>query len=189
MNYKRLTVMLLVMGALVSVMLSSCTSTDTTISASEEVSEVSEFEIIRAAADAWVSSGKEPNITALELDRILERDIFILSVCDPDIYILGHVPGAINIYWKDVFKKENLELLPKDKQIIVYSNTGHTGSQVTALLNTLGYDAINLKWGMASWSTNEELTPERYEISKDCMGYLSMPGTEPGSRAETEECG
>lgn len=61
---------------------------------------VSEFEIIRAAADAYASSGKPGEITAQELYNILTddnlaNDPFILSVRRPDIYAKGHIPGAI----------------------------------------------------------------------------------------------
>lgn len=141
-------------------------------------------EEIREASDAYLSSGKAPNISAEELLEILydddpDNDPFILSVRSPEHYEKGHIPGAINIPWREVAKTENLAKLPKDWQIVVYCYTGHTASQVTALLNVLGYDAINLKFGMTSWTINRDIAPGRYEEAKDSHNYpLIIKGVE-----------
>ena len=92
---------------------------------------------------------------------------------------MGHIPGAINIPWREVAKQENLAKLPKDRQIVVYCYTGHTASQITALLNILGYDTINLKFGMTSWTINKDIAPGRYEEAKHSHNYpLVIEGTE-----------
>ena len=141
-------------------------------------------EVIREAADAYLSSDKTPNILAEELYGILyngnpDNPPFILSVRSPEHYEKGHIPGAINIPWREVAKTENLAKLPKDWQIVVYCYTGHTASQVTALLNVLGYDAINLKFGMTSWTINRDIAPGRYEEAKDSHNYpLIIKGVE-----------
>ena len=57
---------------------------------------------------------------------------------------MGHIEGAINIALKDIAKVENLQKLDPTKQIVVYCYTGRTGSQATAILNALGYNATNL---------------------------------------------
>ncbi len=144
----------------------------------------SSSEVIREAADAYLSSDKAPNILAEELYGILydgnpNNDPFILSVRSPEHYEKGHIPGAINIPWQEVAKQENLAKLPKDRQIVVYCYTGHTASQVTALLNILGYDAINLKFGMTSWTINRDIAPGRYEEAKHSHNYpLIIKGVE-----------
>ena len=141
-------------------------------------------EVIRETADAYLSSDKAPNIAADELYEILydgnpDNDPFILSVRSPESYTKGHIPGAINIPWREVVKQENLAKLPKDRQIVVYCYTGHTASQVTALLNILGYDAINLKFGMTSWTINKDIAPGRYEETQHSHNYpLVIEGVE-----------
>jgi len=148
----------------------------------------SEFDVVQAAADAWLSSGNAPNITAQDLfanlnDGDASNDPFILSVRSASQYELGHIPGAVNIPWREVAQTDNLAMLPTDTQIVVYCYTGHTGSQVTALLNALGYDAINLKFGMTSWVIDPEIAPGRYDEIKDCKDYpyetdaVSVTGT------------
>ena len=151
--------------------------------------EVSQFEMIREAADIYLSSGKTPNISAEELytnlaDGDPDNDPFILSVRSPEQYTKGHIPGAVNIPWREVAKEENLAELPKDRQIIVYCYTGHTASQVTSLLNILGYDAINLKFGMTAWTLDKDIAPGRYEETEDGKNYPIVRGAEPEGTQE-----
>ena len=134
------------------------------------------MEIIREASDTYLSSNRAPNISAEELygmlyDDDVENDPFVLSVRSPEHYEMGHIPGAINIPWREVAREENLATLPTDKQIVVYCYTGHTASQVTALLNAMGYDAMNLKFGMMSWTTDDDIAIVRYEKDKDSHDY------------------
>lgn len=119
-------------------------------------------EVVRMALDNYLSSGKAPTISAQEVfDNISDgdesNDPFILSVRKPEDYAKGHVPGAINIPWTELAKPENLSKLPPDRQIVVYCYTGHTGQIATTLLNALGYDAVNMKFGMMGWSKDPEV--------------------------------
>jgi rhodanese-related sulfurtransferase len=112
---------------------------------------------------------------------------FVLDVRNIDSYSTGHIPGCLHIDSKEVFKLENLKKLPPDRQIIVCSETGHTSAHVVALLNILGYDAINLKWGMSSWSfslNGDGDNLKRYSAEKDCMGYPIVKGWNPGQATE-----
>jgi rhodanese-related sulfurtransferase len=104
---------------------------------------------------------------------------FFLDVRDDESYLNGHLCGTAHVYWKDVFKKENLARLPLDRPILVYGTTGHESGQIAALLNLLGYDAINLKWGISGWSLSlpgKEIAPERFERERDCMNYDLVTG-------------
>jgi len=121
-----------------------------------------EFEVVRKAVEAYLTSGKPPVIEAKDLYQILndgdpENDPFILSVRKPEDDAKGRIPGAITIFWKDLWKPENLAKLPKDKKIVVYCYTGHTGGIAATILNLLGYDAVNLKFGMMGWTKNDEV--------------------------------
>lgn len=137
--------------------------------------------LIWEAVDAYLSSGKAANISAEDLyknitDNDPGNDFFILDVRSNADYIKGHISGAINIPWLQVAKTENLSKLPKDRKIVVYCYTGHTGSQTTALLNILGYDAINLKFGMTSWTLDKDIATGRYNESSDCKDYPVVTG-------------
>jgi rhodanese-related sulfurtransferase len=169
----------------------------------ENTEATDKFEIIRAAALAYLYSNKPENMDAQEFYHALHyTEIavqdqyyyftnpespdenpyivpFILDVREDETYQNGHICGAAHIFWKDVFKLENLKRLPPDRQILVCSDTGHESGMVAALLNLLGYDAINLKWGIAAWSLSlpgKEIAPARFIQERDCMNYPVLKG-------------
>lgn len=91
-------------------------------------------------------------ILPTELNKLIESgkasEFFLLDVRRPEDFAEGHIPGAQNIFWLDILKKENLKKLPIDKDIIIYCYVGHTSSQVMVLLNLLGYRCKSLKFGL-----------------------------------------
>lgn len=119
-----------------------------------------EADVVRAAASAYLNrEGMAPTMAAADLFDILNdgddtNDPFILSVRKPEDYAIGHIPGAVNIPWTKVALAENLRKLPTDRKIVVYCYTGHTGAIATAVLGALGYDTVNLKFGIMSWTTD-----------------------------------
>lgn len=122
---------------------------------------IDQTEVVRAALDTWISSGNPPVITAQALlDNISENpadDPYILSVRSATHYAIGHIPGAANIGWRAVGTAANLTELPMDRQIVVYCYTGHTGQLATTALAAMGYDTINLKFGMCSWTSADSV--------------------------------
>jgi len=82
-------------------------------------------------------------------DKLVDGDeFFLLDIRKPEDYAAGHIEGATNIFWLDLFKPENLQKLPKDKTIVLICYVGHTASQAMTLLRMLGYDVIVMKYGM-----------------------------------------
>jgi len=136
-----------------------------------------DFAVIQAAADKYLTTVKSPVISADALwenlnDGDKSNDPFILSVRSPADYAKGHIPGAVNIPWKDVARPESLAKLPKDRQIVVYCYTGHTGQIATTVLNLLGYNAINLKYGMMGWTKDDTvLAQPRFGPTTDQRDY------------------
>ena len=128
---------------------------------------ISESDIIRIACDNYATAGlkniKAADLNALITDGDLSNDPIIISVRKAEDYAKGHIPGAVNIPFTSIAKKENLQKLDPDKQIVVYCYTGRSGSQATAILNTLGYDAINLLWGISGWTTDPVVAAKRFD--------------------------
>jgi len=91
-------------------------------------------------------------VTPKQLNEMMERgqtkDMFILDIRCPEDYAKGHINGAVNIFWLDVLKPENLKKLPTDRKILIYCYVGHTSSQIMVLLKLLGYDVVSLKFGL-----------------------------------------
>ena len=163
--------------------------------------------IIAAAANAYLSDGnKRFDMTSSELYQALYGNLssktvmtpfdssfftgagnpysvpFFLDVRDDETYLNGHLCGTLHVFWKDMFKQENLAKLPTDRQILVTSDTGHESGVITALLNMLGYNAINLRWGITSWSLSlpgKDIAPERFNPTRDTMDYDMVSGFAP----------
>ena len=130
-------------------------------------SSTNKLEIIRIACDNYATAGLKNiaagNLSALITDGDPNNDPIIISVRKAEDYAKGHIPGAVNIAFTGIAKKENLQKLDPDKQIVVYCYTGRTGSQATAILNVLGYDAKNLLWGMSGWTTDPVVAAKRFD--------------------------
>lgn len=116
-----------------------------------------EFEVVRSAAEQSLAAVPDNgyHVSAEELRKKIEsgsKDFVIVDVREKEEkYKAGHIPGAIYINFEDIVKKESLAKLPKDKDIILYCNTGHEENKALSSLRMLGYKAYGLKFGYASW--------------------------------------
>lgn len=79
-------------------------------------------------------------------------DPYVLSVRGAADYAKGHIPGAKNIGWQNVAVLSNSMTIDPAKRVVAYCYTGHTGSLATMALGILGYDVVNLMYGMAGWN-------------------------------------
>lgn len=163
------------------------------------VEAVDEFALIAEVADAYLNSGKSPVISAEDVyNAVVSEDpnYFILSVRSVEDDAKGHVPGAITIPYRELWKAENLAKLPKDKKIVVICYTGHTASQATIYLNMLGYEAYAMKYGMMGWTDDAEVLAQApfskapdYPLEtavNELTGTNDLPVVETGF-AEAEE--
>jgi rhodanese-related sulfurtransferase len=151
------------------------------------------FETVRQAADKYVNSDVPMTITSKELYDKVTKAInltgyliewynpatfstgpIIVDVRSPDdetndVYPAGHIPGSIYIPWRQITTYENLTKLPKDRDLVIYSNSGETSAQVVAILNVLGYKAASLKWGIGGWTDNASVITDRYDLGSDTL--------------------
>jgi len=147
-----------------------------------------DFGVIQRTASSFLA-GWTPTINADDLYDILNdgdtsNDPFIVSVRSAEHYALGHIPGAINIPWKEIAKEANLAKLPTDRQIVTYCYTGHTGQVAATILGLLGYDVVNLKYGIMGWTKNDEvLATTRFGPDTDQRDYAVE--TEANEATET----
>jgi rhodanese-related sulfurtransferase len=75
------------------------------------------------------------------------------------------LPGALNISMNDLFKKENLDRLPKDGKILIVCHSGARAAGATALLGAIGFDnAYYVNGGLISMVT--AVTPKSVPLEK-----------------------
>lgn len=107
---------------------------------------------------------EDPNFNVINGSQLYDRTVFdspddfvVLDVRDTTTFIQGHIPGAVNVPFR-VSGLEHMYLeLPKDKKVYVVCFSGHTASQTVGMLNTLGYDAEALQFGMGGYASGTEL--------------------------------
>ncbi|MDO5718351.1 MAG: rhodanese-like domain-containing protein [Tissierellia bacterium] len=84
---------------------------------------------------------KYNNIMAKDLlEANREHDIFLIDARRAEDFKEGHLKDAINIIPEDL--ENNLELIPKDRDIYAYCYTGSLSSQIMERLSEMGYDRL-----------------------------------------------
>lgn len=78
------------------------------------------------------------------------KKFFIIDARDKDQFAKGHIPGAVNIEWRQVLNKRSE--IPKTKPVIIYCNTGTLSAQGGFALRVSGYDNVRiLQGGFVEW--------------------------------------
>jgi len=102
----------------------------------------------------------EPLYPATDLYSAInnENAPFILSVRREVHYNSAHIIGAENVGWRNVTDQSALDAagVPTNARVVAYSYTGHTGQIAATVLKIMGYDAVNLKFGMMSWWSDSD---------------------------------
>jgi rhodanese-related sulfurtransferase len=74
----------------------------------------------------------------------------VIDARDPGQFAKGHIPGAINMDWRQVLAKRHT--IPKDKPVLIYCNTGSLSAQAGFALRVAGWDNLRiLQGGMEEW--------------------------------------
>lgn len=94
-------------------------------------------------AYALINSGKPP---------------FIVDVREPSEYRTGYIPEAKLLPLGEL--EARMDELPKDRQILCVCASGARSAMAAHRLAKAGFDALNLRGGMMSWSQH------RYPIKK-----------------------
>jgi rhodanese-related sulfurtransferase len=90
----------------------------------------------------------DANSGTLMAEQIPAEDykrLFVLDVRDAGQFTQDHIPGAVNIEWRQVFAQR--AKLPKDKTILVYCNTSSFAGQVAMALRMDGFENVRLLHG------------------------------------------
>lgn len=78
------------------------------------------------------------------------KKFVIVDARDADQFAREHIPGAINIEWRQALARRGE--LPKDKPVLVYCNTGSLSAQAGLALRVAGMDNVRiLQGGFAEW--------------------------------------
>ena len=103
-------------------------------------------------------------------------ELFVVSYMPEVDYLNGHIPGAVNYVPKcSLGTTTFLKSLPQDKQIVIYSYTGHISAYAAAFLKVIGYDAKSVLYGANGMAYNFVLYYEMFAYHDNiCMDYPFM---------------
>jgi rhodanese-related sulfurtransferase len=74
----------------------------------------------------------------------------VIDARDAGQFAKGHIPGAINMDWRQVLAKR--DQIPKGKSVLIYCNTGTLSAQAGFALRVAGWDNVRiLQGGMEEW--------------------------------------
>ena len=76
--------------------------------------------------------------------------MMVIDARDSAQFAKGHIPGAVNMDWRQVLAKRNT--IPKNKPVLIYCNTGSLSAQAGFALRVAGWDNVRiLQGGMEEW--------------------------------------
>ena len=76
--------------------------------------------------------------------------VFIVDARDAAQFAKEHIPGAINLEWRQAVARR--AELPKDRMVVMYCNSGSLSAQAVFALRLLGYDNVKvLQAGIEGW--------------------------------------
>lgn len=86
-------------------------------------------------------------------EQIPEEDwkrVFVVDARDAAQYAKDHIPGAVNIEWRQAVARRGE--LPRDRMVVVYCNSGSLSAQAVFALRLLGWDNVKvLQDGFEGW--------------------------------------
>jgi len=78
------------------------------------------------------------------------KKMLVIDARDPAQFAKGHIPGAVNMDWRQVLAKRHT--IPKNKPVLIYCNTGSLSAQAGFALRVAGWDNLRiLQGGMEEW--------------------------------------
>lgn len=93
--------------------------------------------------------GKIQDISWKQLCEHKENEYIIIDVRDNASFEFGNIPGSVNIESSSLMK--DLDVLPKEKMIIVACKSGLVSKDISIQLREQGFDAYNLTGGYHAW--------------------------------------
>ncbi|MBA4264123.1 MAG: rhodanese-like domain-containing protein [Comamonadaceae bacterium] len=79
------------------------------------------------------------------------KKMIVIDARDAAQFAKGHIPGAINMDWRQVLAKRNT--IPRDKPVLIYCNTGSLSAQAGFAMRVAGWDNLRiLQGGMEEWT-------------------------------------
>lgn len=89
-------------------------------------------------------------IFAEQIPKAEYSKMMVIDARDAGQFSKAHIPGAVNIEWRQVLARSNE--IPKNKPVLIYCNTGSLSAQAGLALRVSGWDNVRiLQGGFEEW--------------------------------------
>lgn len=88
-------------------------------------------------------------IAAKDLGQYIGEDTIIIDLREPEEYVQGHIPNAVNIPYEGV--NETKMDYPKDKILILYCDRGNASLLIGRHWSKMGYRIVNIYGGFRAY--------------------------------------
>ncbi len=116
---------------------------------------------------ALASCAKYPKLPVDQFQKVLAEtpDVQLLDVRTPAEFAEGHIPGAMNIDWReDDFMQQAEAQLDKSRPLLVYCRSGRRSESAAIALEEAGFDTYDLKNGFLAWNNAGKPVDHSQEI-------------------------
>jgi len=94
------------------------------------------------------------SISTEQLESIESKDIYFVDTRNKGQYDAGHIPGAMNIEWRQILSRRNQ--IPADKPVVLYCDTGLLSSKAHLALKIAGQENVKVLYGgYTMWSAQQ----------------------------------
>lgn len=91
-------------------------------------------------------------IFAEQIPKSEYAKMMVIDVREGAQYAKEHIPGAVNIEWRQIMAQS--EKIPKNKLVLIYCNTGTLSAQAGFALRVSGWDNVRiLQGGISEWKS------------------------------------
>jgi hydroxyacylglutathione hydrolase len=141
----------------------------------------------RGVADLpWAMPTSTPAVEEIDIDALEARDAaaVVLDVREPDEYVRGHVPGAVNIPQSDLATR--LDELPRDRPILAVCQSGVRSLRAAQFLKQAGFEQVaTVSGGTAAWRAAGKPILGDPSAAAGARDYTDSPWTHAGIAGET----
>ncbi|NNJ95901.1 MAG: rhodanese-like domain-containing protein [Gammaproteobacteria bacterium] len=107
----------------------------------------------------------EGSISTEQLASIDSENVFFVDARNKGQYDEGHIPGAVNIEWREILSRR--DKIPTDKPVVIYCETGLLSSKAHFALKVAGRDNVKVLWGgYLMWSARQSFEEAQKQNNK-----------------------
>ncbi len=138
----------------------------------------------RKVRGIFVNLGISPAELKHRLDTHADHSALLLDVREPDEFVDWRIDGSINVPLETLAKRETLQSLPRDREIIAICAHGIRSGEAAAFLSKKGYSSKHLAGGLSAWNKVHDTASVPYDgqdgfkilqirrIGKGCASYI-----------------